>query len=347
MNLESINWRRALAIAGTLVVVAVVVPFAVFAVPQAVGADHSYVVLSGSMEPAISPGDVVIVGAVSPTDIAVDDVITFYRTENGIPTTHRVVEVLSGDGGLAFRTMGDANEDPDGAPVPAGNVVGRVVFTIPFIGYVIEAGKTPVGFAALVVVPFGLLLASELYDMMRRRGSNDSTADDADGGESSNADDEPRTDDEHIADEDPSADEDAPAGVVLTEQSLLAAAVVLAPATAYAAFVVYAVKTPWAVGALTAGVVGLAFLGYVRYATGSGVAGGVTHADGGVDADAFVSGRYPDGTESIALGSLADLQAVAERASGVVVHDDERARYFVSTDAATYAYDELVPEDER
>lgn len=340
MNSEAINWRRVLAIAGTLVVVAVVVPFAVFAVPQAVGADHSYVVLSGSMEPAISPGDVVIVGAVNPTDVAVDDVITFYRTENGIPTTHRVVEVLSGDGGLAFRTMGDANEDPDGAPVPAGNVVGRVMFTIPLIGYVIEAGKTPFGFAALVVVPLGLLVASELYDAVRRRESPDAAESDDEAPEA--GDDTARGPDENSAWNDDSAD-----GVVLTEQALLAAGVVLAPATAYAAFVVYAVQTAWSVGALTAGVAALAFLAYVRYAVGDGVAPGVTHADGGVDADAFVSGRFREDADPIALGSLADLQAVADRASGVVVHDADRGRYFVTTDAATYAYDDVVPEEGR
>ncbi|TKX83266.1 hypothetical protein EXE43_25160, partial [Halorubrum sp. SS5] len=56
-----VSWRRIANIVGLMILVAIVVPFVVFAVPQVVGADQSYVVLSGSMEPAMSPGDVIIV----------------------------------------------------------------------------------------------------------------------------------------------------------------------------------------------------------------------------------------------------------------------------------------------
>lgn len=330
MKTDSINWRRVLAIAGTLLVVAAVVPFAVFAVPQVVGADHSYVVLSGSMEPAISPGDAVIVGSVNPDSVAVGDVITFHRTQNGIPTTHRVVEVLQGDNGLAFRTMGDANEDPDGAPVPAGNLVGRVAFTIPFIGYIIEAGKTPLGYALFIIVPFGLLFASEVYGVVKRRRERDTDARETPDGDA---------DSPGVAVDDAPAD--APEGFAVTGESLVAVAAVLAPATLYAAWVAYAVRTPWSFGALTAGVVALAFVGYVRYATSDAPAL-ATHADGGLDT--FVAGTYPEKSESVTLGSLTDLQSVADRTGGFVVHDADRDRYFVATEGTVYAYDDATPE---
>jgi signal peptidase len=168
----------------TLVVVLVVSPFAVYAVPELVGADESYVVLTGSMRPAIAPGDVVVVKAVPAASVGVGDVITFDRGSD-VPTTHRVVEVVARADGPAFRTQGDANEDPDGGLVTPEQVVGRVVFSVPAVGHVISAGGAPVGFVALVVVPFGLLVLDLAYSALRRRsgdptGRSDASASGAD-----------------------------------------------------------------------------------------------------------------------------------------------------------------------
>lgn len=145
--------RRVAAVLGFILLVALVAPFVVFAVPQTVGADHGFVVLSGSMEPELSPGDVVIVAS---GPVAVGDVIT-YRTGNEVPTTHRIVEEVDG----AYRTKGDANENADAGLVDPSQVLGSVVVVIPLIGYVILWANTTVGFALLVVIPLGLLAAME------------------------------------------------------------------------------------------------------------------------------------------------------------------------------------------
>jgi signal peptidase len=166
---------------GLVLLVAVVVPFVVFAVPQVVGAEQSYVVLSGSMEPAIPTGSAVIVERASPDAIERGDVITFEGGSSELTTTHRVVEVRTVDGERRFRTKGDNNEDVDPRPVPEEAVVGRVMelsvpgvgsalFVIPFIGYVVQFAKTTVGFGLLVVLPFALLVASELREHLRRDG---------------------------------------------------------------------------------------------------------------------------------------------------------------------------------
>ena len=152
---------------GTLCLVAILVPFLIFAVPQTVGADHGFVILSGSMEPELSPGDVVIVA--DGQSARVGDVITF--TNGGsVPITHRVVAVEDGQ----YVTKGDANENIDSEPVAPSAVVGRVVYTIPAIGHVIIWANTPVGQFALVVVPLVLLGASTLA-----RWSQDEPASDA------------------------------------------------------------------------------------------------------------------------------------------------------------------------
>ena len=165
------NFKRILNVVGALLLIALVVPFVVYAVPAVVGADHSFVVLTASMTPAIAPGDVVIVADRDPARIAEGDVITFIRGNNEVPVTHRVTSVTEGTAGLAFETKGDANSDVDSSLVPAGNVVGTVILTIPYIGYVVQFTNTPYGFVALVAGPIGLFVASELWTLYRRRSS--------------------------------------------------------------------------------------------------------------------------------------------------------------------------------
>jgi len=131
-------------------------PFLLFAVPQAVGADHGFVILSGSMEPALSPGDVVIVS--DSVSVQVGDVITFDGGDT-VPITHRIIGVEDGQ----YITKGDANENADSVPVPPANVLGRVVLSIPLVGYVILWANTGVGQILLVVIPLVALGVSSLY----------------------------------------------------------------------------------------------------------------------------------------------------------------------------------------
>ena len=169
-----VSFKTIANVLGIVLLIALVAPFVVYAVPGVIGADHSFVVLTASMTPAIAPGDVVIVDERDPTTIANGDVITFVRSGNEVPVTHRVIDVVDGPDGVAFETQGDANGAPDASLVPGGNVLGVVMLTIPYIGYVIQFTDSPLGFAALVVIPFGLLLLSELWSFARNRGSGSS-----------------------------------------------------------------------------------------------------------------------------------------------------------------------------
>jgi len=153
------------AVALTLLV-AVVASFVVFAVPGVVGAEHSFVVLSGSMSPAIDPGDVVIVDRTDPATIDEGDVITYLRGSADTPTTHRVVGVEADGGRYTFETKGDANEESDPQPVAGPNVLGRVVLTIPYIGHVIRFANTAVGAVVLFALPLGVLALTEVRSLI-------------------------------------------------------------------------------------------------------------------------------------------------------------------------------------
>lgn len=93
------------------------------------------VVASGSMTPALNPGDIAIVIATPAQTIKVGDIIQ-YRTANAeAPTIHRVIDKYSVGGTLWFITQGDANNAPDD-PVSESQVMGKVAFIIPQLGWV-------------------------------------------------------------------------------------------------------------------------------------------------------------------------------------------------------------------
>jgi signal peptidase len=171
--------KSVLHVVLVLALVVVVAPFAVYAMPGLVGADHSFVVLSGSMEPAMSPGDVVLVAETAPAAVAVGDVVTFTREDQDVPTTHRVVDVTQReDGTRVFTTKGDANEDADAGAVLPAQLVGEVVLVVPLVGYVVQFANTPTGFALLVGAPLALLVLSEAWSIARggRGGEAEPTA---------------------------------------------------------------------------------------------------------------------------------------------------------------------------
>lgn len=134
-------------------------------------------VYSGSMEPTIKVGSLAVIQPVDPQNVRVGDVIT-YRSgaESNTVTTHRVIEVANTEGSLMFRTQGDANEDPDPSTVAPENVLGRVWMSVPYVGYVMDFVKKPLGFGLLIGLPAALIVGMELKNIfstvrgLRRKG---------------------------------------------------------------------------------------------------------------------------------------------------------------------------------
>jgi signal peptidase len=158
---------KALNVLGLLVLIALVIPFVTAAFPGVVGAEQTYVVTSGSMEPAIGVGDMVYVYDVDPADIQEGDVITYDVDGDRQVTTHRVIDVLRTEEGRQFQTKGDANEDPDQYQVPPEAVVGRVGFSLPVIGRAVVFANSQLGILTLLIVPAALLILNEVYTLGR------------------------------------------------------------------------------------------------------------------------------------------------------------------------------------
>ncbi|PWD50941.1 signal peptidase I [Serinibacter arcticus] len=168
----------------TVALVALVgLALALAVVPRVMGG-ASLTVLSGSMEPTYSPGDIVV--SVPQDRYTVGDVVTFQPVSND-PTliTHRVVSVLSSAQGPTYVTRGDAN-GVDDAPLEPEQIMGEVIYSVPYLGHVTHAAgnRTTVVVATvgLGLVGYGLyLFGSGWRDGRRRRSSVPAkTATDAD-----------------------------------------------------------------------------------------------------------------------------------------------------------------------
>jgi len=140
-------------------------------VPVVAGQARFLSVMSGSMSPAISAGDLILVAGADPASVREGDIISFMKGDEIV--THRVVGVAgnpAGSGEAAFRTKGDANEDADLETVGSSALVGKFLFCIPFAGYAVGFARTLPGLAMLVFLPGSLIIAAEIRKILKSSG---------------------------------------------------------------------------------------------------------------------------------------------------------------------------------
>ncbi|MBP2076797.1 signal peptidase I SipW [Oceanobacillus polygoni] len=115
-------------------------------------------VLSGSMEPDIQTGSIILIDPTNgETQFKTGDVIT-YKSSDEILITHRIHEVQNN--AQQYITKGDNNNATDTEPVLAENIVGKYTgFTVPYAGYVAHFANTEQGAVLLLILPGFLLLA--------------------------------------------------------------------------------------------------------------------------------------------------------------------------------------------
>ena len=146
-----------------LLVALIVVPSIISAVPLTV--------LTGSMEPTYSPGDVVVVKVLKPGEAQVGDVVSFHPLPND-PTliTHRIVERNNSSEGVTYITRGDAN-GADDEPIKAEQIAGKVVYSVPYVGHFRNDLITNQEKGFLVLGLGGFLIAYGLFQMVLAPGT--------------------------------------------------------------------------------------------------------------------------------------------------------------------------------
>jgi signal peptidase I len=134
----------------------------------------SLTVMSGSMEPTIGTGDVVVARQTAPMDVRVGDIVTFRDPLNhGRLITHRVREMHVKGDDVVFTTRGDANTGEEHWAVPKTGTIGRVAYHVPRVGYFMVWFHSRYGLLLLIVLPSLLLGASELWRLWRPRGAHE------------------------------------------------------------------------------------------------------------------------------------------------------------------------------
>jgi len=131
----------------------------------------SYVIYSGSMEPAVKVGSLLLSRPVNVDDLRVGDVITYRSPGNHTTLTHRIVDMRQQDGEWVFQTKGDASLGPDPQEVILRGQVSRMVFDIPYLGYVVDFARSTPGIVLLLLVPAAGLLAIQAQKIWRVRAS--------------------------------------------------------------------------------------------------------------------------------------------------------------------------------
>ena len=144
---------------------------AVFLMGSRVMGYQCFTVISGSMEPKYSVGDLIYVKKVDANTIQVGDDITFILNEDLVVATHRVVRIDAENQRLY--TKGLANEIEDSDPVHFNNVIGVPQFSIPKLGYVSDFVQNPPGMYITIGVGIILILAVFLPDMIGKKKNED------------------------------------------------------------------------------------------------------------------------------------------------------------------------------
>jgi signal peptidase I len=164
-----LSWSFARSAAAGMIVALVLAA----AVPVVLGG-RSFSVMSGSMEPSIATGDLIVAMPIDPGDARSGDVVTFADPERkGRLLTHRVASATRRGDSYSFVTKGDANRTVERWSVADDGRIGRVAFRIPKLGYLTALARTPAARAALITLPALVLAGLALMAIWRPRRKED------------------------------------------------------------------------------------------------------------------------------------------------------------------------------
>jgi len=131
------------------------------------------IVQSGSMAPEIKMGSIVIVKPAD--DYKIDEVITFTNPKTpDKTTTHRIHDIKVIGGEPSYITKGDSNNAPDQREVSKREIVGKVLTDIPYLGFVVDFAKKPVGFSLIIIIPAAVIIfdeARKIYGEIKKKKS--------------------------------------------------------------------------------------------------------------------------------------------------------------------------------
>ena len=107
-------------------------------------------VVSGSMEPTISVGDMIIINT-KVDEYKKEDIITF-KDAKGSYVTHRIIEIID----EGYVTKGDNNDSIDQGYITDKDIIGKYVTRIRFIGVILESFQNPI--TMILILTMGIII---------------------------------------------------------------------------------------------------------------------------------------------------------------------------------------------
>ena len=164
-----INLCAVVLIAVSIFVLLTVVMTPAGQVPEVMGFSILQV-LTGSMEPTIPEGSMLLIRRTDPQTLEEGDIISFYSPDpslDGALNTHRIVGVDNSGEELRFTTKGDANFLEDQQYVEAQRIAGKVVYISPTLGKLVRLVSNPLVFGLVILLPLAAMLIANLIKALR------------------------------------------------------------------------------------------------------------------------------------------------------------------------------------
>lgn len=121
-------------------------------------------VMSGSMEPTIGTGALIIIKPAG--EYKENDIVTFKSgNKKSDYTTHRINKVEIKDGETLFYTKGDANATDDSGQITKEKIIGKELFSIALLGYVLGYIKTLPGLLIVIIIPAVIIVYEEINNI--------------------------------------------------------------------------------------------------------------------------------------------------------------------------------------
>ncbi len=122
-----------------------------------------FTVSSGSMKPKIKTGSLVVVRPLN--KYFVNDIITVKTKDPKKTVTHRLINIKKEGEFTIFETKGDANNAKDFEKIYQKDIIGKVLFSVPYLGYPISYSKTLQGLIFMIIIPATIIIYSEILNI--------------------------------------------------------------------------------------------------------------------------------------------------------------------------------------
>lgn len=133
---------------------------------NSIGGFRVFTIITGSMEPELQVGDVILVQEKTFEDLKLKDVITYESKEHGTDgmiITHRIIDIDNATKKII--TKGDANDIEDPA-IDSSQVFGKVTYKFTLISLLTKLIRNKYGFYFLIFVPLVLVIFLEIADFV-------------------------------------------------------------------------------------------------------------------------------------------------------------------------------------